>query len=77
MLDSLLSWTGEADSSMSASEAEPIGSDIETVEKQLANHEVKWVWLEFFCVLRFHCMWYKVWCALFGYSCHLKRRVES
>lgn len=40
MLDSLLSWIGEADGKMSESESQPIGSDVETVVQQLANHEV-------------------------------------
>ena len=41
MLDDLLGWIAAADSRMSATEATPIGTDIETVERQLAEHEVR------------------------------------
>ena len=40
MLEGLTSWIVEAEARMSESEAMPIGSDIETVERQLADHEV-------------------------------------
>lgn len=40
MLESLQAWVAEADSRMTETEATPIATDIETVERQLANHEV-------------------------------------
>lgn len=46
MLESLQAWVAEADRRMTETEAAPIATDIETVERQLANHEVgtsEWV----------------------------------
>ena len=40
MLDNLLSWITDADGKMTETEAMPIGTTIEAVEQQLANHEV-------------------------------------
>ena len=40
MLEGLQAWVAEADGRMTETEATPIGSDIATVETQLANHEV-------------------------------------
>ena len=40
MLEGLQAWVAEADGRMTETEATPIGTDIETVERQLANHEV-------------------------------------
>ena len=41
MLDSLWTWVADAERKMSETEVMPIGSDLETVEQQLASHEVK------------------------------------
>lgn len=41
MLDNLQAWVAKADSRMTETEVMPIGMDIETVERQLANHEVR------------------------------------
>jgi trehalose-6-phosphate synthase len=41
MLEGLQAWVAEADGRMMEAEATPIGTDIETVEGQLASHEVR------------------------------------
>lgn len=41
MLENLLSWISDAEGKMSETEAMPIGTDLETVEKQLSEHEVQ------------------------------------
>lgn len=41
-MESLQAWVAEADGRMTENEATPIGTDIETVERQLANHEVSY-----------------------------------
>ena len=40
MLDQLLGWVQEADHKMGGAEDVPLGDDLESVEQQLADHEV-------------------------------------
>jgi len=40
MLGSLWEWVAEAEGRMTETEATPIGEDLETIEQQLAEHEV-------------------------------------
>ena len=52
MLDKLWAWVALAEADMAESEACPIGEDLEAVEKQLADHEVRGrslvLWLRLF-----------------------------
>ena len=41
MLDGLREWVSGAESTMSAAEGCPVGNDMETVERQLSEHEVQ------------------------------------
>lgn len=41
MLDNLWQWVGEAEAKMAETETTLIGNDLEAVEQQLAEHEVK------------------------------------
>ena len=40
MLDTLMDWVGQAENEMTIAEATLISDDLETLEKQLAEHEV-------------------------------------
>ena len=40
MLEGLWEWVAGAEATMAATEASPVGNDMETVETQLAQHEV-------------------------------------
>ena len=40
MLEGLCEWVAGAEATMATTEALPVGNDMETVEKQLAEHEV-------------------------------------
>lgn len=50
MLDDLLGWIAAADTRMSTTEATPIGTNIETVERQLSEHEVRGLASKLRCV---------------------------
>ena len=40
MLEGLCEWVAGAEATMATTEASPVGNDMETVERQLAEHEV-------------------------------------
>ena len=40
MLDRLWEWVGGAEATLAATEANPVGNDLDTVERQLSEHEV-------------------------------------
>lgn len=40
MLDRLWEWVGGAEATLAATEANPVGNDLNTVERQLSEHEV-------------------------------------
>ena len=50
MVDVLMAWVVEADNEIATAEATPISDDLEALEKQLAEHEVKMS-----CALLYYC----------------------
>lgn len=40
MLDRLWEWVGGAETTLATSDANPVGNDLDTVERQLSEHEV-------------------------------------
>ena len=40
MLDRLWEWVGGAEATLAATEDNPVGNDLDTVERQLSEHEV-------------------------------------
>ena len=47
MLEGLWEWVAGAEATMAATEASPVGNDMETVETQLAQHEVCTLYLHY------------------------------
>ena len=47
MLVGLWEWVAGAEATMAATEASPVGNDMETVETQLAQHEVCTLYLHY------------------------------
>ena len=61
MLDRLWEWVGGAEATLAATEANPVGNDLDTVERQLSEHEVHIAYL--WCILLSSC------CILFCLYC--------
>ena len=50
MLERLWEWVGGAEATLAATEANPVGNDLDTVERQLSEHEVHITYLSIYDV---------------------------